>query len=193
MTLRIALFGTSADPPTAGHQVILHWLAQHYDQVAVWAADNPFKGHQTPLEHRSAMLQLMIEQLHWQHHGCSNLQLRQDLSSPRTIETLAKAKQIWENAELTLVIGSDLLTQLPKWHHVDELLSQVQLLVVPRAGYPITDVHLLELKNLGAKLAIAHLSPPAVSSTDYRQYQNSQTIPPTVEDYIHREGLYVRI
>lgn len=40
---RVALFGTSADPPTVGHQAILRWLSEHYDQVAVWAADNPFK------------------------------------------------------------------------------------------------------------------------------------------------------
>jgi cytidyltransferase-like protein len=60
---RIALFGTSADPPTSGHQAILNWLSQHYDLVAVWASDNPFKSHQTPLEHRSRMLRLLIEEL----------------------------------------------------------------------------------------------------------------------------------
>ncbi|MFN6300225.1 MAG: nicotinic acid mononucleotide adenylyltransferase, partial [Microcystis sp.] len=26
--LKIALFGTSADPPTAGHQAILKWLSE---------------------------------------------------------------------------------------------------------------------------------------------------------------------
>ncbi|MGB3262812.1 MAG: adenylyltransferase/cytidyltransferase family protein, partial [Microcoleus sp.] len=53
---KIALFGTSADPPTAGHKTILSWLSQHFDWVAVWASDNPFKSHSTSLEHRSAML-----------------------------------------------------------------------------------------------------------------------------------------
>ncbi|MGL5832760.1 MAG: nicotinate-nucleotide adenylyltransferase, partial [Waterburya sp.] len=32
---KIALFGTSADPPTIGHQTILQWLSQHYDHVVV--------------------------------------------------------------------------------------------------------------------------------------------------------------
>lgn len=35
--MRVALFGTSADPPTAGHQVVLSWLSEGYDWVAVWA------------------------------------------------------------------------------------------------------------------------------------------------------------
>ncbi|MCS6815631.1 MAG: adenylyltransferase/cytidyltransferase family protein, partial [Cyanobacteria bacterium] len=52
----IALFGTSADPPTVGHQAILLWLLEHFDYVAVWAADNPFKSHQASLHHRLAML-----------------------------------------------------------------------------------------------------------------------------------------
>ena len=28
--MKIALFGTSADPPTAGHQKILRWLCEVY-------------------------------------------------------------------------------------------------------------------------------------------------------------------
>lgn len=32
----IALFGTSADPPTIGHQGILQWLSGRYDVVVVW-------------------------------------------------------------------------------------------------------------------------------------------------------------
>jgi Cytidylyltransferase-like len=53
--IHTALFGTSADPPTLGHQAILEWLATQFDEVAVWAADNPFKVQQTPLYHRQTM------------------------------------------------------------------------------------------------------------------------------------------
>jgi cytidyltransferase-related domain len=60
---KIALFGTSADPPTSGHQAILFWLSQRFDKVVVWASDNPFKNHQTLLEHRMAMLSLLIEEI----------------------------------------------------------------------------------------------------------------------------------
>ncbi|NEQ41665.1 MAG: nicotinic acid mononucleotide adenylyltransferase, partial [Okeania sp. SIO3I5] len=43
---KIALFGTSADPPTAGHETIVRWLSQNFNKVVVWASDNPFKSHQ---------------------------------------------------------------------------------------------------------------------------------------------------
>ena len=45
----IALLGTSADPPTRGHQVLLEGLLNRYGQVATWASDNPLKQHDAPL------------------------------------------------------------------------------------------------------------------------------------------------
>ncbi len=186
--MRIALFGTSADPPTAGHQAILKWLADRYDWVAVWAANNPFKSHQTPLEHRAAMLRLLISDI---DPPRQNIGLNQELSSLRTLETLEKAKERWgEEAEYTLVVGSDLVNQLPRWYRVEDLLRQVQLLVVPRPGYEIDEASLEQIRQLEGKIAIASLTGLNVSSTAYRQTGNSEAITPPVEAYIHRENLY---
>ncbi|MDZ8185964.1 MAG: nicotinate-nucleotide adenylyltransferase [Nostoc sp. ChiSLP02] len=186
--MRIALFGTSADPPTAGHQEILRWLSQSYDRVAVWAADNPFKSHQTPLEHRAAMLQLLIADIDAPRQ---NIALEQELSSFRTLETVEKAKLRWgENVELTLVIGSDLVTQLPRWYRIEDLLQQVQLLVVPRPGYAIDEASLEVVQKLGGKIAIASLTGLDISSTAYREYGDSQALTPPVVAYINREHLY---
>lgn len=185
--MRVALFGTSADPPTAGHQVILSWLAQHFDLVAVWAADNPFKSHQTPLEHRAQMLRLLIEEIPQRQ----NIGFYQELSSYRTLETVEKAKQFWgEAADLTLVVGSDLLGQLPRWYQVKDLLQQVQLLVVPRPGYGIDEAELEVLRQLNAKIAIADLTGPDVSSTAYRENGYTEAVTPPVKAYIHQKHLY---
>lgn len=186
--MRIALFGTSADPPTAGHQIILSWLSERYDWVAVWAADNPFKSHQTPLEHRAAMLRLLIADI---DTPSKNVALEQELSSLRTLETIEKAKQRWgEDTGYTLVIGSDLLHQLPRWYKIEDLLRQVQLLVVPRPGYAIDESSLAGVQNLGGKIAIASLTGLDISSTAYREHGNSQALTPPIVAYIHREHLY---
>lgn len=211
MNYRIALFGTSADPPTAGHQEICRWLGLHYDWVAVWASDNPFKSHQTPLAHRSMMLSLMLEELRSPNQSpyqspyqstiqsppnllanpITNIDLHQDLSSPRTLETVAKAQHLWgQEADLTVVIGSDLIPQLSRWYRITDLLQQVQLLVIPRSGYPLEDQDLQELKLMGGKITIAHVHPPDVSSTDYREYGDRATVTPPIADYINRENLY---
>ncbi len=183
----IALFGTSADPPTAGHQAILVWLAEHFDQVAVWASDNPFKQHQTSLAHRATMLQLLIEEI---YPPRQNLWLMQQLSSPRALVTVEQARQYWPNADFTLTIGADLVTQLPRWYQVEELLQQVKLLIVPRPGYAITESDLASLRQVGANLTVADLEVPAVSSTAYRREADPEIVTPPIEAYIHREHLY---
>lgn len=185
--LNIALFGTSADPPTAGHQAIVAWLSAHFDRVAVWAADNPFKGHQTPLNHRMRMLRLLIEDLHLPHH---NVQVYPELSQSRTIHTLEIAKQHWHQARFTLVIGSDLVEQLASWYRIEDLLREVSLLIVPRPGYPLSETALEGLRHRGARVAIADLMGPDTSSTAYRERGESQGLTPPIEDYIHREHLY---
>ncbi len=186
--MRIALFGTSADPPTAGHQEILRWLSERYDWVAVWAADNPFKSHQTSLEHRAAMLRLLIANMDAPFH---NIAVEQELSSWKTLETVEKAKFRWgEDAEYTLVIGSDLLNQLPRWYRIEDLLQQVQLLIIPRPGYVIDESRLEAVQKLGGKIAIASLTGLDVSSTAYREQGDAQALTPPIIAYIHREHLY---
>ena len=184
---QIALFGTSADPPTSGHQAILLWLSQRFDKVVVWASDNPFKTHQTLLEHRMAMLSLLIEEINAQK---KNIALHPELSSRRTLETLKGAKNYWSDAEYTLVVGSDLVQQIPQWYQIETLLKQVELLIIPRPGYQVVEMDLDHLKKLGATLTIATVTGLPVSSSHYRQTGNKEVLTTRVQDYINREKLY---
>jgi len=185
---QIALFGTSADPPTVGHQAILQWLGDRYDRVAVWAADNPFKSHQASLEHRQAMLRLSIDAA---GKSRSQIRLYPELSHPRTLETVQKARQLWGDCpQLTLAIGADLISQMPRWYRIEELLQQVKLLVVPRPGYSRHPESLTPLQQLGGNCEIADFTPPDVSSTAYRDRNNPEAIAPAVANYIHQHHLY---
>lgn len=48
------------------------------------------------------------------------------------------------DAELFMIIGSDSLASMPRWHQPSDLLSKVQLAVVQRGGDPETDFSVLE-------------------------------------------------
>jgi len=183
----IALFGTSADPPHTAHQEILVWLSHHFDQVAVWASNNPFKSHQTPLIHRTAMLQLMVKDINPVRH---NIRVYPELSSPRALVTVKQARQRWNGATFSLVVGSDLVRQLPRWYQVEALLRQVKLLVVPRPGYPLSESDLEPLRQMGATVAIADLTGLPVSSTAFRDAGDADMLTPPIEAYIHQKCLY---
>jgi nicotinate-nucleotide adenylyltransferase len=191
--MQIALFGTSADPPTIAHQEIISWLASQFVGVAVWAADNPFKIHGASLAQRSQMLELLISEI--QPSISNRAQVYPTLSSQWTIESLITAQEIWNDADFTLVIGADLIAQLPKWYRVSELLAQVKLLIVPRTGNEIDRSNLEILTDLDAQISIAPLSTPAISSTIVRTNHSAkasiQGLTPAVARYIHSEKLYI--
>jgi nicotinate-nucleotide adenylyltransferase len=185
---KIALFGTSADPPTIGHQTILHWLSENYDRVVVWASDNPFKENQTPLRDRTEMLRLAIADLNL---ADNNISLHPELSDRWTLITVKKARKKWgEEVEFDLVIGADILEQIGSWYHIEELLKQVKILIVPRQGYSINQQELIALKHIGGRFAIATLNVPEVASSTYRLQKNRDLITPTVQNYIWQQNLY---
>lgn len=188
---RIALFGTSADPPTRGHQTILDWLSQHFDRVAVWASNNPFKDHHSPLDHRMRMLGEAVASLDPPQGPRGNIGLYPSLSSPRTIETLDRARHHWPSGTLTFVIGSDLIEQFPRWYRAADILAAADLLVVPRPGYPVRDRALDAINAMGGRITVANLTGLTVSSTDYREARDRATVPDAVEAYIRREKLYL--
>ncbi|MEM8506104.1 MAG: nicotinate-nucleotide adenylyltransferase [Cyanobacteria bacterium P01_D01_bin.1] len=195
---RIALFGTSADPPHLGHQSILLWLSTHFDQTVVWAADNPYKERQSPIGDRAQMLRLLIETPPVSS-ATDNIVVNQQLSDRYSINSITQARQIWPKADFSFVVGADLLAQLPSWYQAEEIFKQVKLLVFPRPGYPLEDSALVRLRSL-ATVEIAH--PPIqynVSSSTYRQTRcNSDrqsdpsfsTLPPVIRDYITEHDLY---
>lgn len=186
---KIALFGTSADPPTAGHLTILKWLSDHYDLVGVWAADNPFKEHQTSLTNRLEMLRLLIQEIAPKRN---NIKVDKRLSHRYTLNSIHEAQKIWGNqAEYSLVIGSDLVSQIRRWYCVKDLLKEVTILIIPRPGYVLTKTDLQALESLGGKYEIADLNTPGISSTAYRQAGDSRVITQPVKNYINQNQLYL--
>jgi nicotinate-nucleotide adenylyltransferase len=160
----IALFGTSADPPTQGHRALLEGLLALFPQVATWASDNPLKQHGAPLAARTALLQQLVAAI-----DDPRLQVVPELSSPWALETLARARQRWPAAEPVFVVGSDLLPQIPHWRHTEAWLPGCQLAVVPRRGWPVAAADLRELEQRGGQLRVLPLEIPASASSDLRR------------------------
>lgn len=184
---QIALFGTSADPPTVGHQSIIEWLAGLYDYVAVWASDNPFKHHQSTLAERQQMLALLVQD---SQQRCQHLDLHPELSDTKTLRTVQKAQQIWPQAELTLVVGSDVVPTLSHWYGVEALFQQVKLLLLGRPDTQLQSSDLKDIERLGARFSIANFQGPPVSSSHYRHTGDINDVPPTIAAYIQHHHLY---
>lgn len=181
----IALLGTSADPPTCGHQALLEGLLKLFPKVATWASDNPMKHHGASLAKRHELLSTLVKSI-----ANPNLQLVQELSSPWTIKTLHRAKKLWPNAQLTFVIGSDLTEQIPEWLQANELLRSARIGIAPREGWPITQAQLKRLESLGGQVDILPLKIPATASSEIRKRPESHLIPAAILPKLLEQNLY---
>ncbi len=181
----IALFGTSADPPTLGHQALLKDLATNFPQVITWASDNPDKNHGISLRKRSQLLRTLVKEI-----SLPQLELVQDLSSPWTINTLIKAERLWPNANFIFIIGSDLAEQVPKWLNAKSILKKANLGITIRDGWPINELQLKEIEKLGGKVEVLPFEIPASSSSSFRDSPQETLIPKSIFSILLKENLY---
>jgi nicotinate-nucleotide adenylyltransferase len=181
----LALFGTSADPPTAGHRALLQGLARTYGQVATWASDNPFKQHGASLQQRAALLQRLVDDL-----ADPRIALHQELSSPRALTPLERAAALWPDRELVFVVGGDLAPQVPRWYRAAELLQRCRLAVVPRQGVPLQPDALDSLRQLGGRPELLELPVPGTASSAVRAQPDPQQLPAAVWEELVKHNLY---
>ena len=182
----LALFGTSADPPTTGHRALLVGLAERYGQVATWASDNPFKQHGASLAQRAALLQRLVDDL-----ADPRIALRQELSSPRALTTLERAEALWPGRPLVFVVGGDLAAQVPRWYRAAELLQRCRLAVVPRQGFALNPQALEALAQLGGQPPeLLPLAIPASASSTVRGQRSREQVPAAVWAELLKHNLY---
>ena len=181
----IALFGTSADPPTLGHKALLSELLKIFPKVITWASDNPDKRHHVPLIKRTELLSILVKKI-----SHPNLELVQELSSPRTIYSLKKASQLWPEANLSFVIGSDLAVQVPKWLNAQSILNKATIAIAMRDGWPISDKQLEEIKKLGGKIELLPFKIPESSSSKFRKSPQEVLVPEEIIPLLLAENLY---
>jgi len=181
----IALFGTSADPPTLGHQALLKELTKIFPKVITWASDNPDKKHHIPLTKRTQLLRILVKKI-----SNPKLELIQELSSPRTIHTLKKAFQLWPEATFSFVIGSDLAVQIPTWLNAKSILDKARIAIAIRDGWPISDIQLEEIEKLGGEIELLPFHIPESSSSEFRERPQEKLVPSELVPILLKENLY---
>lgn len=133
--MRVALFGGSFNPPHVGHQLAALWVLETQPVDALWfvpCARHAFDKPLAPFADRVRMCELAVASL---GPRARVEPIEATLAGPSrtlvTVEALAARDPV---ARFSLVVGSDLVPELPTWHRAQELLARVPCIVVPRAG-----------------------------------------------------------
>ena len=185
---RIALFGTSADPPTIGHKKILEELSNIYSCVITYASDNPKKKHKENIFFRNLLLKSLIKDI-----NNPKIIFNQKISSQWAIESIEECKKIYPFSKVDFVIGSDLITEIFSWKNFDKIIHTVELLIIKREGYPIESKTLKMLKTNKVIFEISSLNIPNISSSMVRLNNNYSDLPKSLIDIVKKNNLYESI
>jgi nicotinate-nucleotide adenylyltransferase len=198
--MTVALFGGAFDPPHLGHARVVTSLIEQQLVAEVWmvpARQHPFAKQMSGVEHRLKMCQLWWEALPKpvkKHTKIETWECRPDTPTDRpsySLETLRHFRTLYPADKLVLVIGSDNLATLDKWWHSSELVTEFEVWVYPRAGYPLP----ADPPNVKP---LHNLPEIAVSSTQIRETcrhgtsltELSALVPRAVAEYSIEHHLY---
>jgi len=202
---RIVLFGGTFDPVHHGHLIVARAVAERcgYRRITlVPSARPPHKQvASASAADRLAMLRLATEGEAL--FEIRDIELRREGAS-YTFDTLqAFRRQAGKDVELHLVVGADMLADLPNWHRSTEVVDLARFVVAARLPWHRRmDEVLAALRGRFSPSAVDRLSAAVVetplidiSSTEIRRRVAAglpirYLVPDLVRKYIERRGLY---
>lgn len=131
---RVGILGGTFDPPHLGHLILAEYAVDALNLsclLFVPAGNPPHKKHEhnTPVEHRLAMLKLAVG-------SNSRFTLsRVDVDRPGphySLDMVQIIQQQYPGSELYFVMGGDSLRDLPRWHRPADLIRLCKLAVMHR-------------------------------------------------------------
>lgn len=187
MKKKIALFGGSFNP-IHNHHITMAKCALEKELVdEVWiipSKNHPYNKNLAPAYHRINMIVLAFNN---PRIKINNLEVDSNETN-YTLKTIQKLKKQYPY-KFYWMAGSDILSEINKWHGRDELFKETEFIIFNRKGY-----HVNAPKNMKIK-RILNIESNNESSTEIRERikQNKplkNLVPLVIEDYIKREELY---
>ncbi len=207
MNQQIVLFGGTFDPVHNGHLIVARSIAERLgiDTITLMPTASP--------PHKPAALAGGAHRLEMLRLATADEPLFEvcdiELTRPGpsyTLETIkALRDQQGQDLVVKLIIGADMLAELPNWHQVSQLLSSVEFIVAARPpldrqmGQILAGIEKSLGEEISQKLSDAVVTAPLVdiSSTEIRNRVScglsiSYLVPESVRAYISENNLYKR-
>jgi nicotinate-nucleotide adenylyltransferase len=178
---RVALYGGSFNPPHCAHQMVALYVLETAPVDELWLVPAGLHAHGKPLApfaDRMAMCERAAAAL-GPRVKVSDIEQAIGGES-RTLRTVRRLQQMFPSHLFSLVIGADLLAEVPIWMGAAELQATVPFIVVGRGG---------------VAAPAGGLTMPQVSSTSVREALAANRaveglVPHAVLQYIYDRGLY---
>ena len=195
--MRLGILGGTFNPPHFGHLALAKAAREEFalDRVLLMvAADPPHKPVLMPAAPRLHMAKLAAEGM--EGIEASDIEISRGGKS-YTVETLRALKSLYPDAELFLIVGEDMLKDLPYWREAENLLRLANIIGMERPGTCGNAEETAQMlrERFDARVSVTEYSGPDLSSTDIRENMArglsvEGMLPESVEQYIYEEGYY---
>lgn len=179
---KVGIYSGTFDPVHHGHIAFARRAAHQLGLDKVYFLVEPEPGHKQQaqsLRHRLNMTWLALQDY-------PELELLPAQQQKFTVsQTLPWLEEKFEEAELHLLMGTDLFNKVHTWPGFDQLKRRLTFVVGQRADHDSSDSS-VEHQSIQAELA--DLTSSAVRSL--KSNQLAGLVPDTVAQYINAEGLY---
>ncbi len=193
MMIQTGLLLGSFNPIHIGHMALANYLLEFAPFDELWfvvSPQNPFK-HKTdlaPAEHRLEMTRLAIQKE--PRFKVSNIEFKLPIPS-YSINTLKKLAQTYPQNQFSLIIGSDNLLTLDRWHNYSEILDQFQVVVYPRPDYLIEDANTEIIEKVKiVKAPLLDISSTLIRKSLKNKKKLQYLVPDNIYDYLIKHHLY---
>lgn len=185
---KIGILGGTFNPPHLGHLIIADQVKNQLGLEKVLfipSANPPHKTEKKTIEasHRIAMVLESIK--NDDGFSLDDSEVKRGGKS-YTYDTIVKLKEEYPDVEFYFIIGADMVEDLKNWYKIDELVQIVQFVAVNRPAYSLDTsfpVIVVDVPNIDISSSVIRQKVKDECSIKY-------LVPPEVEKYIEREGLY---
>ena len=185
---KIALFGGSFNPIHCGHMEIANQLIEDKVVDEVWfipCGNHPFDKKLVNGLERINMINFAISS-----NPCFKLF---DIELNKKEKSYTAETWRWFNERFNhgfyLIIGSDNLTSLDRWHDLEYIKNNVNFILVKRSGFDINlikDLKIYYILNINNRISSTQVRENIVKGISI-----SNLVPKKVEEYIVKEDLYI--
>jgi nicotinate-nucleotide adenylyltransferase len=134
--MKVGIFGGTFDPIHIGHMIMVEQALEMAGLDQVWLIPAPSPPHKqgksiTDARHRLKMTELA---------AADNPRLRvsrieMERSGPSyTVDTVKALTRQYPEYQFFLIIGGDMILDLPRWHRIEEILETVEVIGLLRKG-----------------------------------------------------------
>jgi nicotinate-nucleotide adenylyltransferase len=190
--MKLGIFGGTFDPPHIGHLIVADdaLAALGLDRILfVPAGTHPLKGDKVaaPTHLRLRMIRAAVGDA--ERFAVDDREIRR-VGPSYTVDTLAELEEEYPGSELYLLVGSDIMNEIHRWHRVPEIAARARIAVMSRADAPKATASVAGLQTI--RVEVTHV---AISSSEIRERVTAgrpfrYLVPEGVYEIIAEHALY---